>query len=155
MLVAEIFPVSFQRLVGWSDDQIRVSDNPPYWLIEVSMTRSLEEALTVLREVDSGTEGITEQRIATVINGWQIGVISLRDSIWKLWRIWLGPDNRCETEGFPSEFKDILSTWDEYEIDAVPAETHEATKALFSSFQDDHRREFELVSPFVSMVREE
>lgn len=154
VMVAESLPVSFGRLVSWSDDRIRTLDQPAYWLIEVSMARDLDEAVEILRGVASENGGTAEQRIAIVVEGWRIDVIPLMETIWKLWRIWQGPDYSYDTVNFPSELIGLLMDWDEFvDSEPIPEELSRATIEWFEKYRNDHHKIFEAVRPFVAMVQ--
>lgn len=154
LLVADLLPIVFEKLMSWCDDRIRALEAPAYWLIEVSLARSLEEAVEVLREVVSGNEGTMEERIAIVIEGCMAGVISLNETIWRLWRIWQGPDYSFETNNFPSELSGFLMDWDMYGVDdSIPDELRRETVAWYEEYREKQREICELVRPIVFLAQ--
>lgn len=152
LMAADLLPLSLERLVAWSDDRIRASENPDYWLIEISMALVLEDALGSLRGVASGKTESTEHRIAIVIEGWRSGLVPLDESLWKLWRVWQGPRYEYKTEGFSEEFKGLLIAWDQTD-GRIPEGIQQETVSSFEKFHEDHREVCVQVRPFVSMTQ--
>ena len=155
-MVADVLPISFERLVCWSDEEIRAAEAPAYWVIEVSMARSLEDAFEIMRGVASESVGTTEARIAIIVEGWSVGVMPLIETIWKLWRIWLGPDNSYETENFPEELTELLMDWDEYEdLNLIRGKLKRETATWFEKYREEHLEICEAMRPFVLLARKD
>ncbi len=105
--------VTVEQLMAWADDRIAQLDQPPYWLIAVSMARSKQEVVDALRAV-GGTaetstvwEGVARDLLETFDRDPE------RDSDVGKYLYFLGMNEEAPTLGTKGE---LMSFWDPIDL---------------------------------------
>ena len=74
-----------------------------------------------------------------VIDAHTAGILALDDSIGARLKIWSGPRNLYDADGFPDEFADGLVAWDCLEdLSVIPPSLAQRFERLFQEFRTTH-----------------
>ncbi|MBK1882660.1 hypothetical protein JIN85_09545 [Luteolibacter pohnpeiensis] len=156
LIAAENLALTHEDIVKWADAKIANIEFPPDWLIALSLLDSthMEDYHSVLRPVAHLHESNADHAIAFVLNAYRSGTRSLHDTLTGLWKIWCGPDNRYETEFFPSSFENILIQWDCLDdLSQIPPELVTRCDEEFAKYRSEHSETMSAAEEFLRKIK--